>query len=81
MRLERNHPPAVSDEVRAHEREIAPVGADIDDDHAGTEQPLCELGFLRLIPAGKHTSRAMVSRRSQMKLSRPRSPGNWARKG
>ena len=45
MRLERNHAPAAGDEMRAHEREIPPVGAGVDDDHAGAEERLREAEF------------------------------------
>ena len=37
--------PRPADEMRADEREIAPVGADVDDDHARTEQPAGRAAF------------------------------------
>ncbi len=61
MRLERDDTPGRADQVRAHEREVAPVGADVDNDHAGTEEPLDELRFLRLVSAREaHLARDRV---------------------
>ena len=74
VRLERDHTPGPADEMRAHEREVAPVGANVDDDHAGTEEAHWRAAFpaARIGPV-KHTSREIVSWRSQTKLKPPRS--------
>ena len=53
MRLEREHASARPDEVRADQREVAPVGAHVDRRHARPQQPHRELRFLRLVAAGE----------------------------
>ena len=61
MRLERDHTPGRADQMRADEREVAPVGADVGDDHARTEEPQGELRLLRLVAPGEaHFARDRV---------------------
>ncbi len=53
MRFDGDHGATTTNEMRDDEREIAPVGADVYDDHAGGEKPLSNLRLLRLVPSGE----------------------------
>ena len=53
LRLEGNHSSAGADPVRAGQREVPPVRADVDEDVAGMQEPRRELRLLRLVAAGE----------------------------